>query len=58
MNPGSCLNDEMVEFASIDPIINDLLQIVSSISTITAEEVLWCEEPHLMPGNTVSANSG
>ena len=41
MNPGSCLNDEMVEFASIyiDVIMNDSLQIVSVRSTITAEEV-------------------
>ena len=25
MNPGSCLNDEMVEFAPIDAVMNDLL---------------------------------
>ena len=39
MNPGSWLNDEMVEFASVDAVMNDLLQIVSSRSTITTEEV-------------------
>jgi hypothetical protein len=39
MNPGSCLNDEMVEFASLDAVMNDLLQIVSSMLTIMAEEV-------------------
>ena len=39
MNPDSFLNDERVEFASIDAVINDLLQIVSSRSTITSEEV-------------------
>ena len=41
MNPGWCLNDEMVEFASIyiDVVMNDSLQIVSVRSTITAEEV-------------------
>jgi len=41
MNPGSCLSDEMVEFTSIDAVINDLLQIVSSSSrsTINAGEV-------------------
>ena len=39
MNPGSFLNDERVEFASIDAVINDLLEIVSSRSTITSEEV-------------------
>ena len=39
MNPGSFLNDERVEFASIDAVINDLLQIVWSRSTIPSEEV-------------------
>ena len=39
MNPGSFLNSERVEFASIDAVINDLLEIVSSRSTITSEEV-------------------
>ena len=39
MNPGSWLNDEMVEFASVEAVMNDLLQIVSSRSTITDEEV-------------------
>ena len=39
MNPGSCLKYEMVEFASIDAVMIDLLQIVSVRSTITAEEV-------------------
>ena len=39
MNPGSFLNDERVGFASIDAVINDLLEIVSSRSTITSEEV-------------------
>ena len=38
MNPGSFFSDERVEFASIDGVINDLLQIVSSRSTITSEE--------------------
>jgi hypothetical protein len=50
MNPGSFLYDERVEFASIDAVINDLLEIVSSRSTITSEEVEWCGEPYFMPG--------
>ena len=29
INPGSCLNDEMAEFASKDTVMNDLLHIVS-----------------------------
>ena len=48
--PGSCLKDEMAEFASKDTVMNDLLHIVSSRSTITTEEVQWCGEPYLMPG--------
>ena len=39
MNPGSYLKDDMVEFASIDAVLNDSLQIVSARSTITAEEM-------------------
>jgi hypothetical protein len=30
INPGSCLNDEMAEFASKDTVMNDLLHIVLS----------------------------
>jgi hypothetical protein len=43
MNPGSCMNEEMVEFVSIDAVMNDSLQIVSSRLTITVEEVQWCK---------------
>ena len=39
INPGSCLCDEMAEFESKNTVMNDLLQIVSSRSTITTEEV-------------------
>jgi len=39
MNPGSCLNDEIIAFALIDAVTNDLFQIVSWRSTVTAEEV-------------------
>jgi hypothetical protein len=39
INPGSFLNDEMAEFASKETVMNDLLHIVSSMSTITTEEV-------------------
>jgi hypothetical protein len=39
MNPGSCLKDDMLHFASIDAVMNDSLQIVSARSTIAAEEM-------------------
>jgi hypothetical protein len=39
INPGSCFYDEMAVFESKNTVMNDLLQIVSSRSTITTEEV-------------------
>ena len=63
MNQGSCLNDKMVELASIDAVMNDLLQIVSSRLTIMAKEVyIFCVMVWgayiLCQGSTVSAISG